>query len=74
MQLPKISKTRIGGKKSKRRNNSPSRQRYWAGRHLEKNKVKKIMKSHKLTRAEALKYWTNMRTNRVKDGFFRSIA
>lgn len=57
-------------KKSKRPDKRPAKIRYWMSRHLERNKVKNLMKSG-YTKAEALKYWHSVRKGRVKDNFLK---
>lgn len=44
-------------RKAKGPDNRPARVRYWASRHLEKNKIKNLMKHCGMTRAEATKFW-----------------
>ncbi len=67
--IPTPTRTRTAGKKSKSKDNRPARKKYWASRKLEKNKVKSLMKSQKMTRAEATTFWNNERKGRVPDGY-----
>lgn len=54
----KLSRHKFAG-----RNNGPSRQRYWAGKHLQENKVKNLMRQG-MTRAEATAFWIEARGGR----------
>jgi len=58
---PKAAKR---GKKSKTPDRRPAKLRYWQGKHLEKNKVKHIMRSSGLTRTEAVDVWVKARGGR----------
>jgi len=69
------TRTRTAGKRSKAPDNRPARKKYWASRKLEKNKVKNLMKSQGMSRAEATEFWNNTRKGRVKDGYlYRTLA
>ncbi len=57
------------GKKSKRPNKGPSRTRYWNGRHLERNKVRHMMKAYGLTKERATLRWNAERTGRIPTGY-----
>jgi len=56
------------GKKSKRKDNRPARQRYWRRRRLEENKVKHLM-AQGYTKPQALGHWRKVRQGRVPDGW-----
>ncbi len=56
-------------KKGKRPDKRAARKRYWNGRHLEKNKVKAMMKAYGLSKKDAMKRWHAERTTRVPTGF-----
>lgn len=49
---------------SKAKDKRPARAKYWAGEHLKKNKVKRIMRSAKITRLEATDIWEKSRGGR----------
>lgn len=52
-------------KKSK--DTRPARARYWAERHLEKNKVKRLLRCNGFKKwADALAFWRSVRTKRMK--------
>ncbi len=53
------------GKKGKKPDKRPARARYWNGRHLEKNKVRHIMKAYGLSKEDARKRWNAERKTRV---------
>jgi len=55
-------------KKGKRPSKKPARARYWNGRHLEKNKIRHMMKAYGLTKEEARKRWNAERKTRVPTG------
>jgi hypothetical protein len=74
VNIPKPTRTRTGGKKSKAPDKRPARKRSWAARKLEKRKVKNLMKSHKMTRAAALTFWNNNRKGRVPEGYLKKYA
>jgi hypothetical protein len=57
------------GKKSKKPDKRPARLRYWLSRHLERNKVRRLMKYCGMTKQQALDYWNTHRQGRVKDGY-----
>ncbi len=57
------------GKKGKPTDKRPARKRYWAGRHLEKNKVRRMMKAYGLTKKDAEKRWHAERKTRVPTGY-----
>lgn len=56
-------------KKGKRPDKSPARKRYWNGRHLERNKIRHMMKAYGLTKDEAKKRWNAERKTRVPVGY-----
>ncbi len=56
------------GKKGKRTDKRPARARYWSGRHLEKTKVRHMMKAYGLTKEQAIKRWNAERKTRVPTG------
>ena len=62
------------GKKGKRKDARPARKRYWAGRHLEKNKVRHMMKAYGLTKKEAEKRWHAERQTRVPTGYINDYS
>lgn len=57
------------GKKQKRRDARPARKRYWNGRHLEKTKIRHMMKAYGLTEPQAKKRWHAERKTRVPAGY-----
>lgn len=59
-------------KKSKKKDDRPSRKKYWLRRTLEKHKVKQLMRFG-YTRKQALDYWHKVRLGRVPAGFLRKV-
>ncbi len=62
------------GKKGKRKDGRPARKRYWAGRHLEKNKIRRMMKAYGLTKKDAEKRWHAERKTRVPAGYVNDYS
>lgn len=62
------------GKKAKRKDDRPARKRYWAGRHLEKNKTRHMRKAYGLTKKEAEIRWNAERETRVPAGFLQDYT
>ena len=56
---------------SKNTDKSPARKNYWSRRHLEDNKVKKMMKAYGLDLGAATRRWYGERKHRVPTGFVR---
>lgn len=52
-----MAKQRMGGKKSKRKDDRPARIRYWLKRQLEKKKIRNLMRYCKMSQKEAYKFW-----------------
>ncbi len=46
------------------RNDGPSRKKYWMSGKLQENKIRRMMRCNKLTRAEALVAWQDARQGR----------
>ena len=61
-------------KKSKRRDDKPSRDRYWAKRVLEERKIKSLMRCNGMSKQSAFKYWHSVRKGRVPDRYIREVA
>ncbi len=59
--------TRTGGKKSKRKDNRPSRARYWMSRILEERKVRNLMRCCGMTRQAAYNHWHRVRGTKLVD-------
>lgn len=57
------------GKKSKRKDDKPSRIRYWMKRTLETRKVKHLMKYCKMSKQSAYNFWHKSRKGRVPDNY-----
>lgn len=69
MNIPTVTKTRIGGKKSKRRNKGPARLRYWLKRTLEARKIRHLMKYCGMSKQTAYNSWHQSRRGRVPEGY-----
>lgn len=67
--------TRVGGKKSKRRDDRPARKRYWMKRTLEKKKIRHLVRFCGMIKETAEKLWhtdsKRGRKGRVPDGFLK---
>ncbi len=75
---------RAGGKKSKRSNKGMARKRYWLARHLEKTKVKKMMRAYGMSEHDAIEAWRvgreateehgamKPRRHRIPDGYMQA--
>lgn len=61
-------------KKSKRRDERPSRSRYWAKRKLEARKIANLMQCNGMSKQSAYNYWHKARKGRVPDGYLREVA
>ncbi len=55
-------------KKSKRPNTTPARGSYWTSGRLAAKKVRNLMKHNGLTRAQAMRYWLEVRGGRRMRG------
>lgn len=53
-------------KKSKRPDNRPARARYWSERHLEKHKVRNLVRCNGMTEDQARAFWREVRKTRIK--------
>lgn len=53
-------------KKSKKPDKRPARVRYWSERHLEKNKVRNLVRCNGMTEIQARVFWREVRTKRIK--------
>ena len=62
------------GKKSKRRDDRPSRKRYWMKRTLEERKVRHLVKHCGMTKQSAYNRWHTERKGRVPDGYLRQTV
>lgn len=60
---------KIGGKKSKRKDERPARKRYWMKRVLENRKIKNLMRYCGLSRQSAYNHWHRTRKGRVPEGY-----
>ena len=56
-------------KKGKPPDRRPARKRYWNGRHLERNKIRHMMKAYGLTKKEAEERWHAERRTRCPSGY-----
>ena len=54
------------GKRAKKPDTRPARARYWAEKHLQKNKIRHIMKNSNMTEAQAFNHWMSARKGRMK--------
>ena len=61
-------------KRSKPPDRRAARKRYWASRHLEKTKVRHMMKAYGLTRKKAEIRWNAERQTRVPAGFLHDYT
>ncbi len=61
-------------KKGKGLNKQPARKRYWSSRHLEKTKVRHMMKAYGLTKEQAVKRWNAERKTRVPTGYVNDYS
>ncbi len=64
--LLKPQKKRNRAKKSKRPDTRPARLRYWTESHLEKNKVRNLVRCNGMTVEEARAFWRRVRTKRMR--------
>lgn len=62
------------GKRGKHTGGGPARKRYWASRHLERNKIRRMMKAYGLTQEEAKKRWHAERKTRTPTGYISDYS
>ena len=60
-------------KKSKRPDKRPAKIRYWMSKHLERNKVRNLMRHCGMTKAFATEFWQNARQNRRMRTSIRTV-
>ncbi len=53
-------------KRAKRPDNRPARARYWSERHLEKSKVRNLVRCNGMTELAARVFWYRIRKKRIK--------
>ncbi|KKM74975.1 hypothetical protein LCGC14_1394890 [marine sediment metagenome] len=56
-------------KSTKKPDKRPARARYWSERHLEKHKVRNLIRCNGMTRTQALVFWREVRIRRMKKLF-----
>lgn len=64
--LLRPQKKKNRAKKSKKPDTRPARLRYWTESHLEKNKVRKLVRCNGMTEVDARVYWRSVRTKRMR--------
>ena len=57
------------GKRGKQPDKRPARKRYWNARHLEKTKIRCMMKAYGLSKKDALRRWHAERKTLVPLGY-----
>ena len=64
--LLRPQKKKNRAKKTKKPDTRPARIRYWMEGHLEKNKVRNLVRCNGMTEADARAYWREVRTKRMR--------
>lgn len=64
--LLRPTKKKNRAKKTKSPDTRPARLRYWMESHLEKNKVRNLVRCNGMTVEEARVYWRRVRTTRMR--------
>ncbi len=64
--LLRPTKKKNRAKKTKKPDTRPARLRYWMESHLEKNKVRNLVRCNGMTVEEARVYWRRVRTKRMR--------
>ena len=64
--LLRPQKKKNRAKKTKKPDTRPARLRYWMESHLEKNKVRNLVRCNGMTVEEARVYWRRVRTKRMR--------
>ena len=64
--LLRPQKKKNRAKKTKKPDTRPARLRYWMENHLEKSKVRNLVRCNGMTEANARAYWRQVRTKRMR--------
>ena len=65
-RLLRPTKKKNRAKKSKKPDTRPARLRYWMESHLEKSKVRNLVRCNGMTETDARVYWREVRTKRMR--------